>query len=249
MDIDERIEYLLHPRVIEGCGKLFHDGHYTYACLHAFKLVETAAREMSGCRLTGRQFARLFKTDRRSLVLRTPFGKEMQEAAGGYFGGAFHYYRNFAAHEPDKMDRRSCLRALVAASELLDLLGASALSFEQVGGLEGLVTVGAFTSKAQATRLLRFLDGYCIVDDAVDGFFEDLFGSGFSESQMHALIDVGLIRYVTTPTSKQEAFNLDPDEQELSVFCVIPLGNQVLKANISETVVPDGHRERAGGDK
>ena len=57
-------------------------------------------------------------------------------------------------------------------------------------------------------NLLHFLDGYTIPDDIVDGFFETLAPSGFCETQVHAVMDIGLVEYST------KAYV--PDEQEQS---------------------------------
>lgn len=85
---------------------------------------------------------------------------------------------------------------MVLASELLDLIGASDLSFEDVGGVAGLIKTNVFQSKENLHKLLSLLDNYTIPDDAVDGYSEDLAFNGFSEAQVQAIIEVGLIEYL-----------------------------------------------------
>lgn len=225
----ERLEDLLHTRITRHCGGLFRDGHYSHACHEAFKQVESAVREKTGGREYGRRLATMFQVGGKGLKLRTPFGPDMQAAAASYFDGAFAYYRNYAAHEGDKIDRASCLRALVTASELLELVGASDLSFEDVGGLQGLVDVGAFSSKQEVLEFLQFLDGQWIVDDVVDGFFEGLAERGFTEAQMRAVIDVGLLEYKTSALPVDHKLNPDENE-EIGVFELTALGREVTGA-------------------
>lgn len=84
---------------------------------------------------------------------------------------------------------------MVLASELLDLIGASSLSFADVGGIAGLVKAGAFKDKEELLDLLEFLDGYRLPDEAVDGFWEDLYEKGFRNSQLDAVIELDLVHY------------------------------------------------------
>jgi hypothetical protein len=150
--------------------------------------------------------ANLFGTGK-GIKLRVPFGEESQKAAERLFTGAFAYYRNHAAHNGSNIDQRVCLRVMVLASELLDLIGASDLSFEDVGGVIGLIKTNVFQSKENLHKLLSLLDNYTIPDDTVDGYFEDLALNGFSETQVQAIIEVGLIEFFIR--------DYVPDEQDL----------------------------------
>jgi hypothetical protein len=131
----------------------------------------------------------------KGIKLRVPFGADSQKAAERLFTGAFAYYRNHAAHNGSHIDQRVCLRVMVLASELLDVIGASDLSFEDVGGVAGLIKTTVFQSKEHLHQLLSLLDNYTIPDDTVDGYFEDLALHGFSEAQVQAVIEVGFIEY------------------------------------------------------
>jgi hypothetical protein len=87
------------------------------------------------------------------------------------------------------------------------LIGASNLSFTDIGGVNGLIKSGVFPDKASLCRLLSFLDGYTIVDDIIDGFFEALVHIGFDEMQYQAVVDIGLVEFLNEP------YVLSEDEQ------------------------------------
>jgi len=53
----------------------------------------------------------------------------MQLEAEKLFIAAFSYYRNYAVHDGLKIDKVVCLRVMTLARELLDLIGASTMSF------------------------------------------------------------------------------------------------------------------------
>src|SRR6266567_1533688 len=190
------LEALLHPRVLRHCASLVNDGHYKHAALEAMTQVELALKEKSGVesKFGVNLCADLFGRGK-GIKLRVPFGADSQKAAERLFTGAFAYYRNHAAHNGSHIDQRVCLRVMVLASELLDLIGASDLSFEDVGGVAGLIKTKVFQSKEHLHQLLSLLDNYTIPDDTVDGYFEDLALNGFSEAQVQAVIEVGLIEY------------------------------------------------------
>ncbi|HIJ74624.1 MAG TPA: TIGR02391 family protein, partial [Candidatus Hydrogenedentes bacterium] len=190
---------LLHPRVATRCTKLFDDGHYPDAAYRAMNEVEVALKEKSGVRNKfGSSLVRFLFGNGCAVKLRVPFGEQMQEKAERLFCAAFSYYRNYAAHEGGRIDERICVRMLILASELLDLVGASTVSFADIGGLHGLIRYGEFESEESVRTLLRFLDGYQIVNDVVDGFFEELALKGYSERQLGAVIDTGLIEYLSS---------------------------------------------------
>ncbi len=225
---NEKIEEILHPRILRHCRRLFLDGHYAQASVEAYKQLDGAMHEKTGSSWFGRRLSRMFEAGGKKVLLRTPFGSKMQAAAAAYFDGAYQYYRNYAVHEGDKIDRLACLRSLVAASELLELVGASDLSYQEIGGLEGLVGVGAFSSKGAVIDLLRFLDGQPIVDEVVDGFFEDLAQCGFDDRQLRALFDVGLIAYEVTLLPQDPRTN--PDQAwDIGAFEITPLGRQAIE--------------------
>jgi len=190
------VEELLHPRVISHCNKLLHDAHYKHAALEAMIQVELALKEKSGVNnLYGASLCTTLFGKGRGIKLRVPLGEDVQSQAEQLFKAAFGYYRNNAAHEGSKIDRRICIRIMVLASELLDLVGASSLSYADVGGVEGLVKAGLFRNAKAVGRLLSFVEGHIILDMDANGFSERYIGNGFSDDQVQALIDLGLIEY------------------------------------------------------
>jgi len=198
---------MLHPRVIDSCEKLFDDEHYKDACLRAFESLAGAIKERTGSKHAlwkktgrkdfGRNLTRYLQEAGSCVKLRIPFGVEMQDNAALFFAGAMAYYRNYAAHEGEFIDRKACLRGMIVASELLEMFGASELSFHDIGGVDGLVEHAGFASLSQMAELLQFLDDRAIIKGDYNAFFEDLEMAGFSERQMKALIDVGLVEYTT----------------------------------------------------
>lgn len=173
-------ESLLYPRVLEHCKKLYIDEHYKHATLEAMTQGELALKEKSevkdkfGVNLVANLFG-----DGKSIKLRVPFGDEMQKQAETLFKGAFAYYRNYCAHDGKKIDGQTCLRVMVLASELLDLIGASKLSFADVGGIEGLVKTGIFFSKDDIVDILCILDGFTLLDEDPGGLEDTLLERGY----------------------------------------------------------------------
>jgi len=191
-------ESLLHPRVLSHCRQLYVDGHYKHAALEAMTQVELALKEKSGVKdRFGVSLVTNLFADGKGIKLRVPFGNEMQGQAETLFKGAFAYYRNYCAHDGNKVDGRTCLRIMVLASELLDLIGASQLSFADVGGAAGLVKVGIFPDKDGVANLLCILDGFTLPDDDPGRLDDDLLESGYTLTQVNALIDTGLVEYVS----------------------------------------------------
>ncbi len=111
------------------------------------------------------------------------------------FKGAFGYYRNYAAHDGSKINKIICIRIMVLASELLDLIGASSISFTEIGGVKGLIKHGIFAEASQITDLLSFLSSQACPDDCFDGLFEDLYERGYTDHQFQSVFNLGLIEY------------------------------------------------------
>jgi hypothetical protein len=63
----------------------------------------------------------------------------------------------------------------------------------------------------------------------VDGFFEGLAERGFTEAQMRAVIDVGLLEYKTSALPVDHKLNPDENE-EIGVFELTALGREVTEA-------------------
>ena len=73
---------------------------------------------------------------------------------------------------------------------------------------------------------------YTIQDDVVDGFFEDLYEKGFTDEQMHSVIDLGLVEYITKkyfPTTEEvKHSHFIPDE--VSWFDLTNLGKKLIES-------------------
>ena len=97
--------------------------------------VESALKEKSGMdnKFGVNLCANLFGPGK-GIKLRVPFGETPKRQRKDYYRG-FRLLPNHAAHNGSNIDQRVCLRVMVLASELLDLIGASDLSFEDVGGV------------------------------------------------------------------------------------------------------------------
>jgi uncharacterized protein (TIGR02391 family) len=191
---------ILHPRIIKNCIPLFDDGHYPQSAHEALKQVELALKEKTGIKkIYGVNLCKQLLGRGIGVKLRVPFGDDLQDKAKEYFTGVFGYYRNYAAHDGCDIDKTLGMRILIIASDLLDLIGASKISFKDIGGIDGLVKEGIFQSKENLLNLLKLLDGYIIEDDIIDGLFEDLAYNGFSEDQYMAVFDIGLIEYMEEP--------------------------------------------------
>lgn len=190
---------LLNPTVVKHCMPLYRDEHYKHAALEAMIQVEKALKEKAGegghIKGYGVRLATNLLGKGKGIKLRVPLGEDLQPQAKTLFEGAFAYYRNYAAHDGTKIDQRICLRIMLLASELLDLIDASSLSFADVGGIEGLVKAGAFTDKEELLSLLEFLDGHYLPDEDGAGFYEHLYERGFRDSQLEAVIELDLVQY------------------------------------------------------
>ena len=189
-------EELLHPRIVKNCLTLYADGHYKHAAQEAMTQVEQAIKEKTGL---GHQYGvNLVKHifgQGSGVKLRVPFGPHMQREAEALFHAAFSYYRNYATHEGDRIDEMYAFRVMVLATELLELIGASPLSYADVGGARGLVSEGVFPSADSLAELLTFLARQSLPDEVSDGFYEDLITLGFTESQLQAVFELDLVEY------------------------------------------------------
>jgi len=233
MDIE--IESLLHARILKHCKQLYIDGHHKHSAHEAMIQVELAIKEKlesAGTKNNGYGvflITNLFGKDRLGIKLRIPLGDDLQSDAEILFKGAFKYYRNYCAHDGSQINSTICLRILILASELLDLIGISYLSFEDVGGVNGLVKVGAFKDKSELLDLLDFLNGYTIEDDTCDGFYETFYEKGFAESQLTAVIELDLIVYCTKAYDSSLDFKNEPyPPEEISWFELTDLGKKFV---------------------
>jgi uncharacterized protein (TIGR02391 family) len=231
--MEVNIKTLLHPRIEKHCEKLFDDGHYKHAASEAMIQVELALKEKSGEKKKfGVNLISSLFGEGSGIKLRVPFGEELQKQAESLFRGAFSYYRNYAAHDGSNIDKNAAARIMIFASELLELIGASLLSFRDIGGIKGLIKSGLFSSEKSLMNLLKLLNGYTISDDVVDGFFEDLYENGFTDGQVHSVIDLGLVEYITKkyfPTTEEvKHSHFIPDE--VSWFDLTNLGKTLMES-------------------
>ncbi len=224
-------EDLLHPRILKHCKKLVDDDHFKHAAFEAMTQVELALKEKAG--LKDKYGVRLTKAlfgQGNGIKLSIPFGEDLQKQAELLFTGAFSYYRNYAAHDGARIDLTACLRILIVASELLELIGASDISFTDIGGISGLIQTGIFKDEPQIHKLLTFLNDTVFPDHVCDGFYEDLASGRFSESQLQAVLDLDLVEYTTRPYmhSKFEGAYDPTVPEELGIFELTKQGIAVL---------------------
>jgi hypothetical protein len=134
-------------------------------------------------------------------------------------------------HDGTFIDETICLRIMVLASELLDLIGASDISFADVGGVEGLIKEGVFSDHKELSDLLRLMDRHWIIDDTSDGFFEALALNGFSEDQYIAVIELDLAEYQEVPykPGPEEVYRQDAPET-VGWFELTHLGKYVIES-------------------
>ena len=125
-----------------------------------------------------------------------PLGGNLQKEAREVFKSVSSYYRNYLAHkEGNKVDQIIYLRILIIASELLDLISASSISFTEIGGVKGLIKQGIFENESQFSSLLSFLSSQVFTHEAFDGMFEDLIRGDYTKTQYEAVFNSGLIEY------------------------------------------------------
>jgi len=201
--------------------------------------VELALKEKSGVedKYGVNLVTSTFGMDKKGIKLRVPFGEKMQKYAEALFQGAFSYYRNYAAHDGSKIDEQTCARVMILASELLDLIGASAVSFADIGGLSGFIKAGIFSDEGRVLKLLNTLQGWVLPDDVADGLYEHLIMNGFTDTQVQAVIEVDLIEYISEDyyTPVELINEQDTLSSTLGRFELTELGKKVV-ASLREKV-------------
>jgi len=214
------MDWLLHPRILNHCNKLYLDKHHKQAAAEAMTQVEQAVKEKSGIKhMFGIPLMSHVFGEGRGIKLRVPLGEQMQKAAESYIKGTFAYYRNYAHHEGEKIDEIACLRVMIIASDLLDLVGASALSFAEIGGVQGLISKGIFPDARSLCEILEFLDGRALRSETCDGFYEALYARGHTEVQLRAVMDLGLAEYHCDRLADPKG-----QDDDIGIFDVTALG-------------------------
>lgn len=226
------LDTILHQRIIDKCMPLYKDGLFPSAAFESMKQVELALKEKSGNneKLFGTRLVDTLLGSGKSIKSTIPLGDELQEQAKSLFKGAFSYYRNYTAHDGSKINKVICIRIMVLASELLDLIAASSISFTKIGGVSGLIENGIFAEESQITDLLSFLSSQVCPDECFEGLFEDLYESGYTDHQFKSVFDLGLIEYKYKTMDYNFPDNL-ADLDTLGWFELTPLGHMVLNKN------------------
>jgi len=194
------LDDLLHPRIIDKCISLYKKGNFPQAAWESLKQVELALKEKGGIKDEEKLFgARLIETlfgSGKSIKLKIPLGDKLQKEAKELFKGAFSYYRNYLAHkEGNKVNKIICIRIMILASELLDLIDTSYVSFAEIGEVKGLIKQGIFENESQLSDLLSFLSSQVFPHEAFDGMFEDLAERGYTKKQYEIVFDLDLVEY------------------------------------------------------
>lgn len=235
------IENLLSPRIRKHCFPRFNDGYYKDAAREAMVQVELALKEKGlvddhvhyGVNLIKSLFDSNGK--QQNIKLRIPLEENLQKHASNYFQSVFSYYRNYVAHDGRKIDDRICVRIMILASELLEMIDASSLSYSDLGGVDGLLRANVFQNKDQILQLFLRLDENYFPDGAIDGFVEEMseeFGIGYD--QIHAAIDLDLIRYQETEyvpdkVERDAVWREITPPDTMGWFEITALGNKVIQ--------------------
>ena len=224
------LDTFLHQRILDKCISLYKKGFFPEAAFNAMKQVEIAFKEKTGIEseknIFGARLYEKFLGSGKSIKLNVLLGENLQKEAMELFKSTSSYYRNYLAHEEgSKVDKNICLRILIIASELLDLITASSISYTEIGGIEGLIKQGIFENKLQLSNLLSFLSTQVFPHEAFDGMFEDLILKDFTKNQYEAVFDLGLVEY----HSEIKNHNLPEEPEDWDDFGWIELTAQGQK--------------------
>lgn len=122
---------------------------------------------------------------------------------------------------------------MIIASELLDLIDASYLSFSDIGGIPGLIKNSVFQNEEDIAWLLEYLEKYSVLHHDYGALYIELFEKrGLDEHHIHALLDLELIRYTEStfyPTFEEIQMGLDW-ATDVGSFIMTDLGKQFLEA-------------------
>lgn len=221
---------LLHRRIIDNCLQLFKNNHFKQAAHEAMSQVEKALREkgLYDKSFFGRKMIKHAFGNNAPVSLEVPLGPEFQEQAQAYFESVFSYYRNYTAHEINPINSIVCLRILVIASELLDLIHASSIPFKGMETVDALIEAKLFAERDEFFRFLHFLFEQQFPGEVFDGFFENLANNGFSDRQYSSMFELGLIVYKNTDWQDETPWG-DFIEDKYGWFEATSLGELVLQ--------------------
>jgi len=248
------LEDSLHPRIVEKALPLYWDSHFKHAAQEAMTQVEQALGErgLAPGKYFGRRLVQRVFKDGPHVTLSVPLGEDLQEEARLLFEGAFAYYRNYAIHDGTNIDEKQCIRIMVLASELLDLIGASKRSFEGAGGAQGLIEARVFKDADEFARFLRFLWGLSCSDLDESAYFDDVALSGFTEEQIELAFEIGLVTVASEdrPLPSHEIVvdgvkvTLDPgDYEHVTGYELTELGQRVLRELSGEGKDQEGGKQ------
>jgi hypothetical protein len=231
-----KVEDLLHARIGRRCLDRWSAGQYRDAVREAMTQVEQALKERSEVETgpANRYGALLnkpaFEADS-GLRLRVAYDGDLQEKAGAFFEAAWRFHSEVAAREEETIDGTASLRTLVLASELLDLIGAPAAGHSAVAVVRELVRQDVFKSGEIVAELLSFLDGYLMAEKESKAFYDDLRERGFSDEQLHAVVELGLVEFAAEPslTAGNDTRALRDLREPPAAFTLTPLGEAALR--------------------
>lgn len=69
------------------------------------------------------------------------------------------------------------------------------VSFEEIGGIEGIVDSYQFENKGRLAELLELLSNQQFPNETFDGMFEELAEKGFSDEHYESMFEIGLVEY------------------------------------------------------
>jgi hypothetical protein len=230
------LKEFLHNRIEEKGLKLFEDNYYTESAREALLQVEVALKEkfpfennnLSAVQFINKYFIEDDKAIRDSRIkLLCKYGD--QQKLKLFFNGVFSHYRNNLSHQDIKLNKVEAFRILIIASELLDLLDTSSVSYLGNNKLEGLIKMNIFKDKLEFISFLEFIEGQYIVDDICDGFFEDLYMNDFNDDQYHAVMEYGLVSFdISKIDHSDEPPGFENDNDEIGFFNLTELGKKEL---------------------
>jgi hypothetical protein len=230
------VEDLLHARIGRRCLDHWSAGQYRDAVKEAMVQVEQAVSERDGMNAgsTPRYGAKLNKPvfePQSGLRLRVAYDGDLQEKAGAFFDAARRFHSEVAAREQETLDGTASMRALVLASELLDLIGAPAAGHSASGIVRALVDQDVFKSAEIVAELLSFLDGYLMAEKEAQAFYEDLRERGFNTDQLRAVVDLGLVEFAAEPslTTENDVRAVRDLREPPAAFTLTALGEAALR--------------------
>lgn len=229
----------IHQRLQSKAIKLFEDKYYTESAKEALLQVEVALKEkfpFEHDAITAVQFIdKYFIDDKKAIKdnrikLLCKYGEQGKLKL--FFNGVFSHYRNNLNHKDIDLNKIESFRILIISSELLDLIDTSQISYLGDNKLDGLIKMNIFKDKQEFVSFMEFIDGQYIIDYACNGFFEDLYNSGFNDEQYEAVLGYGLVSFdVSKIDHSNDTNDFDSINDEIGFFNLTELGKKELENN------------------